>query len=126
MIIPGKYTPSTRTRAYHEGKRTWTRERIEELRALKARGLSVEEIAEAMGITPYTVKLNLYRYGDEVPSRRRCGDWWTKEDIAELTAFYTSGMTMRDIVLYTERGSIGSIYQALKRFGIYEKHGHRK
>ena len=51
---------------------------------------------------------------------------WTNEEIGDLESMYIMGYTLKEIAeTFGNHGGRGNIYMALKKFGIYKKHGYR-
>lgn len=74
----------------------WTDDDIQRVMQMKARGMTTDAIAEAMGKTPKGIYQMLYRRrrGD---ARKRSLFAWTEADIAELKRLHALGYTTRGI-----------------------------
>lgn len=58
------------------GRQVLTTSRVSFMSALWSAGCSIDEIAEAMGISRWTIVSYMKRYRDVFPNRKHHADWW--------------------------------------------------
>lgn len=101
--------------------KAWTTDELHELRMLAEAGLGQEEIAERIGRSESSVRLQAYRHGIEMPHTVRP---WTCSDVDALVDMFWRGVTYADIGRRLGRSRYAIVSKA-HSLGLRRRPSHR-